>query len=402
MFGRSCVNCHSNIHGSNHPSGPVLHAVTRRHEHATPRRSFRWSFSRRCRRAATGAGAGAERRRRRQRRRHAGSRRRRHAGRDRRAVAQPVRADRPGALHRRPLDQHRRRPGALPALPGHPRRAALLRLPLRVRAARRRLARFSARAEQRRLARPGVLRRLQPRRQAVDHRELAADPAVLQRRHDDALHGQRRHAAARRCGAARRSRTAQATSAPTSRIAPQFELRERRDIGRVDVVATPTPKLDVTASFTTQKHGGELPWGASFGFSNDVEVPLPYDSRTNDFTIGTEWTNTKQHAARRLQRLVVRQPRRPRSSGTARCASTTRRARRDAAACRCGRRTRRRRSASAATPSWRTRRRSPASSPTACGATTSRCSRSRSIRRCRRLRCRAPTPRPKRTSSRPT
>src|SRR4029453_15452398 len=76
-------------------------------------------------------------------------------------------------------------------------------------------------------------------------------------------------------------------------ISPQFELRERRDIGRVVVVATPTPKLDVTASFTTQKHGGELPWGASFGFSNDVEVPLPYDSRANDFTIGTEWTNTK-------------------------------------------------------------------------------------------------------------
>ncbi len=76
-------------------------------------------------------------------------------------------------------------------------------------------------------------------------------------------------------------------------LAPQFDLRERRDIGRVDVVATPTPKLDVTANFTTQKHGGELPFGASFGFSNDVEVPLPYQSRTNDFTIGTEWTNTK-------------------------------------------------------------------------------------------------------------
>jgi len=76
-------------------------------------------------------------------------------------------------------------------------------------------------------------------------------------------------------------------------ISPQFDLREHRDIGRVDVVATPTPKLDVTANFTTQKHGGELPWGASFGFSNDVEVPLPYESRTNDFTIGTEWTNTK-------------------------------------------------------------------------------------------------------------
>ncbi len=59
------------------------------------------------------------------------------------------------------------------------------------------------------------------------------------------------------------------------------------------MVATPKPNLDVTASFTTQKHSGELPWGASFGFSNDVEVALPYDSRANDFTIGTEWTNAR-------------------------------------------------------------------------------------------------------------
>ena len=76
-------------------------------------------------------------------------------------------------------------------------------------------------------------------------------------------------------------------------LAPQFELHERRDIGRVEVVATPKPNLDVKASFTTQKHGGELPWGASFGFSNDVEVALPYESRANDFTIGTEWTNPR-------------------------------------------------------------------------------------------------------------
>ena len=93
--------------------------------------------------------------------------------------------------------------------------------------------------------------------------------------------------------AAQRAAQNGAGLSPYVPIAPQFELRERRDIGRVDVVATPTPKLDVTASFTTQKHGGELPWGASFGFSNDVEVPLPYESRANDFTIGTEWTNTK-------------------------------------------------------------------------------------------------------------
>jgi MtrB/PioB family decaheme-associated outer membrane protein len=76
-------------------------------------------------------------------------------------------------------------------------------------------------------------------------------------------------------------------------LAPAFELRERRDIGRVDMVATPTPHLDVTANFTTQKHSGELPWGAGFGFSNDVEVALPYDSRANDLTLGTEWTNPR-------------------------------------------------------------------------------------------------------------
>jgi MtrB/PioB family decaheme-associated outer membrane protein len=74
-------------------------------------------------------------------------------------------------------------------------------------------------------------------------------------------------------------------------IASQFDLRERRDIGNVSLVATPTQQLDLTATFTTQRHVGELPWGASFGFSNDVEVALPYESVANDFTVGTEWTN---------------------------------------------------------------------------------------------------------------
>ena len=185
-------------------------------------------------------------------------------------------------------------------------------------------------------------------------------------------------------------------------IAPQFELRERRDIGRVDVVATPTPKLDVTASFTTQKHGGELPWGASFGFSNDVEVPLPYDSRANDFTIGTEWTNTKNmlrvaysgswfdnladplvwDSPLRLDDVVGRARTRPHVAVAVELGADDQLRRLHA--------------------SWRARRRSPGSSPTACGATTSRCSRSPSIRRWRRSRCRAPTPMPRRTCSRPT
>jgi MtrB/PioB family decaheme-associated outer membrane protein len=72
-------------------------------------------------------------------------------------------------------------------------------------------------------------------------------------------------------------------------ISPQFDLRERRDIGSINFLATPTPQLDLKATFTSTRHRGQLPWGGSFGFSNDVEVALPYDSRTNDLDIGTEW-----------------------------------------------------------------------------------------------------------------
>jgi MtrB/PioB family decaheme-associated outer membrane protein len=82
----------------------------------------------------------------------------------------------------------------------------------------------------------------------------------------------------------------QATLSAYIPIAPQFDLRESRNTGTFSVLATPTPQLDVKAAFTTTRHTGELPWGGSFGFSNDVEVALPYDSRTNDLTIGTEWT----------------------------------------------------------------------------------------------------------------
>jgi MtrB/PioB family decaheme-associated outer membrane protein len=85
--------------------------------------------------------------------------------------------------------------------------------------------------------------------------------------------------------------SAQATLSAYVPKAPQFDLRERRDVGNVRATITPTTQLDLTGAFTTQRHVGELPWGASFGFSNDVEVALPYDSRANDVNGGAEWTN---------------------------------------------------------------------------------------------------------------
>ncbi len=77
-------------------------------------------------------------------------------------------------------------------------------------------------------------------------------------------------------------------------LATPFELREERRVGLVRFTATPTTSLDLTASFQTTGHTGELPFGAGFGFSNDVEVPLPYSSRTNDMNLDAEWSNGRR------------------------------------------------------------------------------------------------------------
>ena len=71
--------------------------------------------------------------------------------------------------------------------------------------------------------------------------------------------------------------------------AVQFDMRERRDTGVFAARVTPTAAIDLVGTFMTTSHSGELPWGASFGFSNDVEVALPFDSRTNDLSLGAEW-----------------------------------------------------------------------------------------------------------------
>ena len=86
---------------------------------------------------------------------------------------------------------------------------------------------------------------------------------------------------------------AQATLSAYVPQAAQFDMIERRDTGLVSASINATTALQLTTTFRTQKHVGELPWGASFGFSNDVEVALPYTSRTNDFGLGAEWSNQR-------------------------------------------------------------------------------------------------------------
>ena len=194
----------------------------------------------------------------------------------------------------------------------------------------------------------------------------------------------------------------QATLSAYLPLASQFDLRERRDIGTFSVLATPTPQLDVKAGFTTTQHEGELPWGASFGFSNDVEVALPYDSRTNDFNVGAEWTNGRQMLRVAYtgswfnnldDTLVWDSPLRLDDStsapGRGRMALVAVELSADHQRCRLHEVR-----ASNAAHGLRLVRHP--------GATTSRCNRSRSTRRCRRSRFRGRAPRPRRVSFRRT
>ena len=184
-----------------------------------------------------------------------------------------------------------------------------------------------------------------------------------------------------------RSRTARPISTRTCRSPPSSICASVGTSARVTATATPTRQIDVKAAFTTTRHTGELPWGASFGFSNDVEVALPYDSRTNDFTVGAEWTNSRSMLRVAYDgswfnnlddTLVWDSPLRLDDStsapGRGRMALWPSNSAQTISA--------------AATRSSRDARRSPGSCRTASGATTSRCSRSRSTRRCRSSRCR--------------
>jgi MtrB/PioB family decaheme-associated outer membrane protein len=88
----------------------------------------------------------------------------------------------------------------------------------------------------------------------------------------------------------------QSAAATTSVFAAdlrRFDLRSQRDTAdaRLDYRATPT--LDLRASFTTTNRTGAQPWGAAFGQSNAVELPVPIDRRTNDVNATAEWSNDR-------------------------------------------------------------------------------------------------------------
>lgn len=76
-------------------------------------------------------------------------------------------------------------------------------------------------------------------------------------------------------------------------LATRFDLRQRRDIARFGFSATPSKDLDLTLNVSTTRRDGEMPWAATFGFSNAVEVAAPLDQRTTDMNAAAEWGNDR-------------------------------------------------------------------------------------------------------------
>ena len=163
----------------------------------------------------------------------------------------------------------------------------------------------------------------------VDLGTVGSDSAVLQRRHQHAVHaGARREpAGARRRHAARDPERAGRISTPTCPIATQFDLHERRDIGTV------SGHRDADAA---DRHQGGVHDDAAHGRAA-VGRELRLQQRRRGGA-ALRLAHERLHRRRRVDERAAawcawRTTARgsttstTRSSGTARCASTTRRAR---------------------------------------------------------------------------
>ena len=76
-------------------------------------------------------------------------------------------------------------------------------------------------------------------------------------------------------------------------LANGFPLTQRRDVVNVGMAYEATRAVGLDVDFTSTRKTGYQPFGASFGFSDGVEMPYPLDQRTNDFSAGLEWANQK-------------------------------------------------------------------------------------------------------------
>jgi MtrB/PioB family decaheme-associated outer membrane protein len=76
-------------------------------------------------------------------------------------------------------------------------------------------------------------------------------------------------------------------------IATSLDLRNKRDAGAFDFIYSATQAVDVKFNVESSVRNGALNYGAPFGFSNLIELPVPLDQRTTDAKALLEWANPK-------------------------------------------------------------------------------------------------------------
>jgi MtrB/PioB family decaheme-associated outer membrane protein len=75
--------------------------------------------------------------------------------------------------------------------------------------------------------------------------------------------------------------------------AVRFDLRTLRKIGQADIVLTANQSTDIAVKVRNVTREGGIPFGATFGFNNAVELPVPVETRTTDVQTVLEWANAK-------------------------------------------------------------------------------------------------------------
>jgi MtrB/PioB family decaheme-associated outer membrane protein len=81
------------------------------------------------------------------------------------------------------------------------------------------------------------------------------------------------------------------TLADVAAAAVPFDMRMKRDVADFKLTYSMTKDLDVNVTAKNTTKNGQQPWGATFGLSDAVEVPVPVDHRTTDLGANLEWSN---------------------------------------------------------------------------------------------------------------
>ncbi len=75
--------------------------------------------------------------------------------------------------------------------------------------------------------------------------------------------------------------------------AVRFDLRTLRTVGQADVVFNVDRSTDIAVKVKNTTREGAIPFGATFGHGNAVELPVPIDTRITDMQTSLEWANAK-------------------------------------------------------------------------------------------------------------